>query len=384
MIRSSIIFFLIISFITHSCRDEYFPEIDKYENILTVDGTISSDPGPYEVRLSLSSPVYKPELKPYSGAQVIVTDDLGNNEYFSEIEPGLHRSSPDGMQGVIGRKYKIVVNTPDEKVYESDFQEIIDPVGIDKIYTEIEYKPGEEPWLDYHGYQFYLDTDQAVKDTNYFLWRLHATFEYHSDFLIRFYFDGDLHVFPDPDSLYYCWVNDHIISNISMTTLGLQNPIIKRLPLNFVSNQGRKLSVKYSLLVEQFTINETAFDYYSQIQSMSNEQGLLYSQQPYQVKGNIVNRSNPDEPVLGYFLVGGKEDKRVFVGPPTGVGVHYETCEITQDNYEEFGRIRWTDPRQWPLFVNTDLNYVPVYMNQSCVDCRRKGGSIEKPEFWED
>jgi len=170
-----------------------------------------------------------------------------------------------------------------------------------------------------------------------------------------------------------------------MSTVGLLSPVITSLPLNFVSNQGRKLSVKYSLLVEQFTINETAFAYYSQIQSISSEQGLLYSQQPYQVKGNIVNRSDPDESILGYFLVGGKDERRVFVDPPPAtIGVHYETCKITEDNYEAFGRIRWTDPRQWPLYVNIDLNYVPVLMHQACVDCTRKGGTIDKPDFWEE
>jgi len=384
MIRITIIFILIISLITHSCRDEYFPEIDKYENILTVDGTISNDPGPYEVRLSLSSPVYKPELKPYVGAQVIVIDDLGNKEYFSEIEPGLHRSSPEGMQGVVGRKYKIVINTPDEEIYESDFQEIIDPVEIDRVYEEIEYRQGEEPWLDYHGYQFYVDAKQAESDTTFLLWKLKATYEYHSDFRIQYYFDGQLNLFPDNDSLYYCWANDNITSNLTMSTVGLLTPVITRLPLNFVSNQGRKLSVTYSLLVKQYTINETAFAYYSQIQSISSEQGLFYSQQPYQVKGNIVNRSEPDEPVLGYFLVGGKEEKRVFVGPPTGVGVHYQTCEISGANYEAYRRIRWTDPRQWPLYVNIDLNYTPVLMHQACVDCRQKGGTIIKPDYWED
>lgn len=384
MIRTLIISILLISFIAHSCRDEYFPEIEKYENILAVDGTISNDPGPYEVRLSLSSPVYKPELKPYVGAQVIVIDDLGNKEYFSEIEPGLHRSSPDGMQGVIGRKYKIVINTPDEEIYESDFQEIINPVEIDRVYEEIEYRQGEEPWLDYHGYQFYLDTKQAISDTAFLLWKLKATYEYHSDFRIQYYFDGQVNLFPDNDSLYYCWINDYVTSNLTMSTVGLLTPVITNLPLNFVSNQGRKLSVKYSLLVEQFTINEKAFAYYSRIQSISSEQGLLYSQQPYQVKGNIVNRSDSDEPVLGYFLAGGKDEKRVFVGPPIEVGVHYETCEITRANYEAYGRIRWTDPRQWPLYVNIDLNYIPVLMNQSCVDCRRKGGSIDKPDYWED
>ena len=387
MIRTFIIFLLLISFITHSCRDEYFPEIDKYENILVVDGTISNDPGPYEVRLSLSSPIYKPELKPYVGAQVIVIDDLGNKEYFSEIEPGLHRSSLDGMQGVIGRKYRVIIYTPDEKEYQSSFQELKRPVEIANVYAEIYSKETLDENRPEYGYQFYVDSEPAESDTSYLMWRAKGTYEYRSDFLIRYIYDNwVLSVFPNSDSLYNCYHKDNNTGIYTADLTKLSQPQVNRFPLNRVTTNTRKLSIKYSLLVKQSTMSEDAYIYYNKINEMNTQQGALYTQQPYQVKGNVYNVLNEQENVLGYFLVEGVKDKRIFVDRPPSdqVEFYYGICVLGDGDYDAFGYIRWTPRNTWPLYVTTNVNGRKALTNQKCVDCRKNGGTITKPDYWED
>jgi hypothetical protein len=53
-----------------SCIDEYWPELDKYEHLLVVDGLITDDPGPYLIRLSLTSNVKDPKQIPYPGCRI--------------------------------------------------------------------------------------------------------------------------------------------------------------------------------------------------------------------------------------------------------------------------------------------------------------------------
>jgi hypothetical protein len=386
MIRYILISLIVLSFIWHSCREEYFLEIDKYENILVVDGTITNEPGPYEVRLSLSSPVNRPELKPFVGAQVIVMDNLGNEEVFTEISPGVHRSEKDGMQGIVGRKYKIIITTGNDNIYESDFQELKKPTAISEVYAEIETKDSGDPYYPGYGYQFYVSSEEAENDTTNLMWRLTGTYKYQSDYYIRYYYDYGLFEFPDADSLYTCYKTDVVQGIYTFSTAGLSETAVNGLPLNYVTTDTRMLSIRYSLLVKQYTVTDEAFTYYNSLQAISSEQGALYAQQPYQVKGNIKSTINPDEPILGYFLVAGIDEKRIYVNRPPSdqVEFYYSVCVLGDADFDAFGFIRWTDRRTWPLYVTTSTSGRRALPHQDCLDCRRHGGTIEKPEFWTD
>jgi hypothetical protein len=386
MIKRILISLFCLIFLLHSCREEYFADIDKYEDILVVDGTITNQPGPYEIRLSKSSPINRPELKPFAGAQVTVLDNLGNEEIFTEVSPGIHVSEEDGMQGVVGRKYKVVIATAADDVYESDFQVLQDPTGIGDVYAEIESKNSSDPFYPTYGYQFYVDSESSEADTVNLMWRLTGTYKYQSDFYIRYYYDYGLHEFPDADSLYTCYKTDVIQGIYTFSTAGLMDNEVKRLPLNYVTTDTRMLSIRYSLLVEQYTLPSEAYEYYNNLQTISAQQGLLYAQQPFQVRGNLKNATRPEEPILGYFLVAGMAQKRIFVNRPPSdkVEFYYGECVLSEADFEAYGYIRWTDRRTWPLYVTTSTSGRRALTHQDCVDCRKLGGIIEKPDFWID
>lgn len=376
-----IIFIVLIFF---GCREEFWPEINKYDNLLVVDGTITNQPGPYTIRLSTSSLVQDASFDPYSGAVVKITDHLGTEEVLEEVEPGIYQTSPTGTQGKVGNRYKLLIYTPDEKVYESSYSELLEPVGIDSIYAVIESQPTPDPEFYYWGYQFYVDTDMANNDSVNFLWRLKATYEYHSDFKTRYYYDGQLKPFPDYDSLWRCWTDDVVNSNFTASVANLSEPIIKAYPLIYVNTETRKLSVRYSLEISQYSIDDQAHKYFEQIKNINDEQGNLYTTLPFQVKGNIRNANNESEPVLGYFLAGGKSVKRIFVSRPYTLQFYYSVCELGEADYENVSSIYDADPSAYPIYLTYDLNYALALPSQECMDCRIKGGSITKPDFWID
>jgi len=379
------VFILTISL--NSCVDEYFPEIDKYENLLVIDGAITNQPGPYEIRLSLSSSVERPGFLPYTGAQVIVEDNQGNEEVFTEIEPGIHVSTVDGLQGVIGLKYRIVIRTPDEKEFQSSFQELKKPVEIANVYAEVYSKETGDEYRPEYGYQFYVDSEPAETDSAYLMWRAKGAYKYQSDFLIRYIYDKRvLSVFPKSDSLYTCYHDDIYTGIYTLDMSKLSAPEVNRFPLNYVNTNTRKLSIRYSLFVKQYTITEGAYDYYSRLKDVNTQQGSLYTQQPYQIKGNVYDVLDTQYPILGYFLVAGVKEKRIFVDRPPSIQVefYYGICEIGDGDYDAYGYIRWTPSNTWPLYVTTDVNRRRALMHQGCVDCRWWGGIIDKPDFWKD
>lgn len=371
----------LLFFMLTSCIDEYWPEIDKYENLLVVEGGISNEPGPYVIKLSKSSPIDSAFYIPYANCSVMIVDDLGETEYLQEWGLGFHITTNPDFRGQIGRSYKLVIINHERVVYESSFEELKMPVKIEKVYAEVEYH-GEAGYdHELAGYQFYLDTEETTSDTNFYLWQMDGTYHYQSQYNIRFYYDGSLKPFNPADSLFNCWRTDKIKDIYTFNTTSLTTNQLSKFPLNYVNTEGKELTIKYSLYVKQHTINKTAFKFWNAIQKQNEEQGSLYSHQPYQIVGNIKNIDDSDEPVLGYFMVSGINRKRIFVDK-IDAPFYYTRCTINEGNYLAFSEIWGTPPSQYPVYVVMSGGLaVP---GQACADCRQKGGTIQKPYYWED
>jgi hypothetical protein len=108
----------------------------------------------------------------------------------------------------------------------------------------------------------------------------------------------------------------------------------------------------------------------------------LYATQPYQVRGNIHSISNPEEPVIGNFTVASCDSVRIMFEPPSGMDFDYPVCGIDTSAYMEFAEIIFSPPNSWPVYATQDPWGIPVLINQDCMDCTLRGGTLEKPEFW--
>jgi hypothetical protein len=368
-----------------SCIDEYSPEIKGYQNLVVVDGKITSGPGPFEVNLSLSTNLQLPEYTPLRGCVVEIRDDAGGVLPLKEVAEGRYVSPGQGEEGIPGRAYKLSFETSSGKRYETDFETMPQPVLIDSVYPRTETKQDPDYDYDLIGYQFYIDTREATGEKTYYLWQLEQTYQYNSDFFIHFYFDDGLFPFNPIDSLFTCWLTENINEIIVFGTENLSSPSLTKYPLNFVSTETRALSIRYSLLTNQFTLNESAYYFWKDIYEQNAGETSLYTQQYYQIRGNVKNISNEDEPVLGYFLVAGKDSKRIFVNRNQDIlDFNYPVCELTEDDFEAFGYIYWTDKHTWPLYVVRFAGGGRALPQAICTDCRERGGTIIKPDFWID
>ncbi len=379
------ILIFILAVLLSSCVERYWPDLGgAYEDALVVDGIITNNPGPYTVKLSHSSSVETPKYLPYTACSVSINCDDGSTEQLIETDPGVYLSSVFGMQGEIGKKYKIIIYTPNEQTYESPFQELKAPVELADVYYEEEIQPSEDLNHNLEGLRFYLDTKPAVQDTNYFLWKMESTYKFESSYLIRYVYDQrHMSVWPQPDTFYTCWKSEQIPELFTYETAQLSEPVIKHFPLHFVSTEDRELSIRYSLLVRQFTVTKEVFSYWDSQREQNDKQGGMYNKQPYQILGNVTNAKHPGEPVMGYFLVAGVSEKRIFLDRPS-LHFYYWTCELTRADFERVGDLRRTSSSEWPIYLTTDGSGRVAYPDQICLDCREKDGEIEAPDFWED
>ncbi len=371
-----------------SCEERYHPEIEqKYQEILVVDGVISNQPGPYTVKLSVSSSVETPEVIPVSGYRVEISDNLGNSERLNETEPGTYVTSPDGIQGITGRKYRLELTSPAGETYQSGFEELRAPVPIDSLYAEIDYQNIEDFPYNLPGYQFYLDVLELQDDSLNFLWQLDETYKYQADHLIFYTYDGILHEVTNTDTLHTCYKTQPVFDIFLFSTKGLVTPAIRHFPLHFVGTDNRRLDLRYSLLARQYNISEKAYAYWKSIRELSSGGGDLYSKQPFQVRGNIHKLNDDRIPVYGYFMAAGVTEKRIFTNrPKPPIKMYFSRCSLVDADFMNFGMMFYgpPPPPDNPNLITQTPKGRRAWPVPSCVDCRVKGGQLEKPVFWID
>ena len=383
-LRNISLIILLVAF--GSCEEKYWPDLEgRYQNLLVVDGMITNEPGPYIVRLSLSSPVDDPENLPVMGYQIIIKDNHGNTETLHEISRGIYSTNPDGIQGVAGRKYKIEISSQKGEFYQSEYEMLRQPTPIESVYTKLEYHQSDEVNYDIAGYQFYLNTAMAQHDTNYYLWNMTATYKYQADLKIRYIFNGTLRPFYNSDSLRICYKTQIIKEIFTYSTAEFAEPVLTDYPLHYVSTETRELSYRYSLMVKQLSISEDAHNFWSVASEQNSDIGDLYARQPYQIRGNIFNPNNPGEQVLGIFLVAGVSEKRIFVNrPDPPVSMRFPVCVAGDGDVENFPDIFFTPERFWPVYATIDKYGRAALPPQVCMNCELSGGVVQKPWFWID
>ncbi len=362
-----------------SCIDKYWPDIKKYENVLVVDGLLTNGNDPVIVRLSVSSAINNGALIPLTGGELYITDENHEEISLTEIEPGTYQVEDESFSGEVGSSYQLHISLPNGQNYVSDICSLSAPSPIDSVYGNIESFANPNSYHDLHGIQFYID-NHSNNDTSFYLWRLTQTYKYRASFTLDYTWEGAFIPYPNPDSLRTCWRTTEVNEIFTFTTKYLDKPVITRFPLNYVSTETKMLSIRYSLLVKQLYISKRAFDFWNALQQQNIDQGNLYSQQPIQIRGNVQNVANTEEPVLGYFTVAGVTEKRIYLNHPPLVFYHGECAP----DYEGMRFLRFEPEELWPIYITYVQDAgMALGIKESCFDCRLDGGSLTPPDFWE-
>lgn len=137
----------------------------------------------------------------------------------------------------------------------------------------------------------------------------------------------------------------------------------------------------------QYALTPAAYEYWKIIEEQSKQSGELYESQPATNTGNIHSTDDPQEPVIGLFYATSVQGKSIFISPriPPATTPCLPYGLSTGELNSLLSNIQ---PRQYPVWLlvvgYTEMgNLIFDYVNQECFDCRLKGGSTIKPDFWE-
>lgn len=369
-----ILLFSLLTIIINSCITQFFPETTDDKDLLVVEGLITDQPEINTIKLSTSMPLGDSKTeKPLTGCYVVVSDDLGNNYIFSEASPGIYQSNPSVFQGTIGRSYTLHINTNssyNNHIFESYPIEMRSVPPIDSLYYEKVDIPDTGPWsISQQGCQVYLNTHDPSNNCQYYRWEFSETWEFHLPYLV-------------PNSI--CWITDNSnVINVKSTSAYAED-VVNSYPLDFISNTSDRLSVKYSILVSQYSLNEDEFQYWEKLQNVTEHVGGLYDIIPASIPSNVSCIDDASQRVLGYFSVSAKSNKRLFIKDHfAGLVNPYNTETCVADTVYNGAYIPNLNVSVWVIVVH-DIpppSYKVTTFTKGCYDCTVRGTTTE-PDFW--
>ena len=371
------------------CVKKFLPESGTDPKLFVVEGLITDQPGSQSVRVSRSTPLgTQSELDPVIGCNVWITDDLGTKYILTESSGGMYQTSADFI-GIAGRKYTLYIEVTSydlrsrKKIVEFTLQslptEMLTVPPIDSLYYEkVELSEENGFPVAGEGCQVLLNTADPDNICRFFRWDYSETWKIEA---------------PSYDRTInrVCWVTNNSDEINTKSVTGLSENRIEALKVKFISNQSDRLSVRYRIQVNQYSLDENEFNYWSDLEKLTQQSGNFYDITPSSVVGNMYCSGDPDRQVLGYFSVSAKKSKTIYIDDYfKGLPNQYINCLrdslLPGDGpFPPPGIFDYAGEYYW--IVEVDPNLPPAYIiltdNKECIDCTVRGTNV-KPDFWKE
>ena len=285
-------------------------------------------------------------------------------------------------------EYRLVIEN-EKGTYASSWAKPLSPGFIDKLSYRInDERTFMHILVSAHG--------DGEKDA-YYRWTVTENWEYHSDeeSLFKVVRTGDypdivydLEPYPLDENIYYCWSSG---SRSEILTASIEDLTEDRLvdhQLYSLGNHDERLSVLYAASVQQSRISGEAYRYWESLRKNGSDIGGLFSPEPYEQRGNVVNLDHPDELVLGYVDVQTTVSDTLFVD--NAEVRFYRSARAPLPSPDTL-----RTPAEWKKAV--EKGYLPgvdlyddltgrligyEWWPARCVDCRYRGGTKNKPAWW--
>ena len=365
-----------------SCVKPYEPVLGESQKVWVISGMISDSPGRHEVKVSFSSPYASPEFLGVEQCLVNVSDQDGNMIHYSDEGDGVYAVDlPDSFLEV-GDAASLSVITPNGREYRSSYDTILPCPELDNLYWELQYKETSDPEKSLPGIQFYLDMSGSTSDSRNMIWRLTESWEYWASlYANKVMLDVHHSEIFSSSVIFKCWKSfplDHIYTG---STRNLSSNELRKVALNFVSNESDRLRVTYRLLVKQQSLSLEAYEYWQRMNNQAVESGGMYEEQPASVRGNICSADELQDEVLGFFYASQVREQCIFVHNNNlfDFNIPHIDCD-----YEPAGNIWGQATINYPLYLYVQGAFQPTLSGpQECFDCRLQGGDTIRPIPWE-
>jgi len=344
-----LLFFLVLWLTFDACIDRIdFAIPESTLGFVVVDGLITTDPGPYTVKLNsvIRSDDTRPLGVPLFANKVTIFDDAGNSEVLQQVNDGEYQTSPSGIRGQTGRSYFVRVEMPDGNIFESEPDKMGVVGTVDSVFWNFEEVSRPDAPSDYL-YRIFMNATVAPEVKGYYRWKLNGTYVVRTEPKYTHCPFAPCSWCPDPCSgaamvdgvpqegyaintitkkpeyviglactCCRCWVtaaeNKPRVTNTTLSANGkFLNVEVGAVPVNFYT-----FWEKYRVEVQQMSLSETAFNYWYAVQAQKEGVGSLFQPVSGRIPSNL-HEINNRKPVFGIFHASAIARRQIYLDKNT-------------------------------------------------------------------
>jgi hypothetical protein len=364
-----------------NCKQEYNPPaIKNTPHLLVVDGVVIN--GNDSTVITLTRTRSLADTTPAVvelGAQVSILSPSG--AIYPLVSEGNGRYEIDQLFLDTTQLYQLKIVTADGNEFRSQLDHVYAPPPIDSLnFTQ-----------DGSGVHVFVNTHDPTNSTRYYRWQYLDTWEYVSDYQAALiYVDSNNIVDVSQDyQNYFCYQFEPSSSIQVATTTQLSSDIVSEHELEVIPPGSEKISMLYSMLVNQYGVSVDAYNFWSNLKKNTEQLGSLFDVQPFTELGNITCVNNPSVQCIGFISFSSLQQKRIFisrnqVNPWNYIPYYGGDCALTYREIHPDSLSYYFQPPGGPYFnslIGTD-NGLYILNTTECVDCRQHGGTSIKPPYW--
>lgn len=326
----SFLFFVFVMIVFSDCVDRIQFDTAPAALPVAVEGFISDQPGPYEVRVNRAYDIESKNTPkvPLSVKKIQIVDNLGNQETLTEVQTGVYRTSPAGIRGVVGRSYRITLDLLDGRSYES-IPDTLRPTGVVES-VQYEFLTNGQPGSSSTGFQVRFNAKAGSGTNNYYLWRFVGTYKVDtnpeladepcgesrcprprpcSGYVLS---QGSL-VKAGPCTCCTCWVNIFNDQPIISDNRFIENGRFQEITAAFIPLDKWIFLYKVHAAVEQRSLSRRSFLFWKAIKDQKEAVNSLFQPIAGRVPINFVQRAGPVGTMEGIFYATSIHSKGVFI-----------------------------------------------------------------------
>jgi hypothetical protein len=255
-----------------SCQQIVSIDLNEASPHIVIEGVVTDSLGPYSVILGMSGDYFAPSsyFPPVSGAHIIMTDNMNQQDTLKEIVSGTYQTST--IKGIPGTSYQMkvaaqgtdydAVSTMPQKVY------------IDSLYSMVRTSFGGKT-----GYDIYIMFKDPPQPNNYNYYRVNAQ----SSALIPT---------DSIDGIRYRLFTDELTKGLEMTVR---------------IRGGDKVAKGDTITIELLSIDKAAYDYFNTLSKILSSDQSPTSLAPQNPTSNISGGA------LGYFAAYTVDTKKIVL-----------------------------------------------------------------------
>jgi hypothetical protein len=264
--------------------------------------------------------------------------------------------------------------------FESDWIPIIPAPVIDDITYSCH--PEEE--------ELRIGLSMHCNGAHFFRWNYREDWEYHAEIDATVTYDpdsGEIDPFHGP-GLYRCWNTVESGRTNLFSTLHQTDDRFEKLDFHSINLRDIRLQTMYRIRVNLVALDKEAYDYWQNMQQISEGQGSILSPMPSEMASNIHCLTNPDLQVIGYLSGASLATADMYYDNSVN-----QFFIPTKSKYDERVEVPYSYWESLDRYLQGYLPYSAIYRMSnrpeafmwalaSCIDCRRLGGVTTRPSDW--